>query len=114
MTRMDYVPYAYNISYPIPAQLDPALGAFLENVLTHASIEQKMSVFGSYFTQILISGALQPVLEIIRKSQIIVHMNLVNLSIPASASIYYSYLFSIISFSLLPTDDYFDAWFQLP
>ena len=73
-----------------------------------------MSMFGSYLTQVLISGALQPILEMIGKSQIIVHMNLVNISIPASATIYYSYLFSIISFNLLPTDDYFDAWFQLP
>jgi hypothetical protein len=111
VTRMDYVPMAYNISFPIPPQMDSSMGKFLENDLTHASIEKKMSVFGSYLTQVLISAALQPILEMINKSQIIVHMNLVNISIPAAASIYYSYLFSIIAFSLLPTDDYFDAWF---
>ncbi len=73
-----------------------------------------MSMFGSFIAQILISGSLQPIIDMINKSQIIVHMILVNISIPAFASIYYSYLFSIISFSLLPTDDYFDAWLKLP
>ena len=108
---MDYVPYAYNLTYPIPAQLDPASGAMLDSVLTHASLEQKMSMFGSFFVQVLVSGSIQPILDMIKKSQIIAHMTLVNISIPASSSIYFSFMFSIISFSLLPTSEYFDKWF---
>ena len=111
---MDYIPYAYNLTYQIPNQMDSALGALLNNVLTNASLSTKISMYGSFLIQVLISGSLQVIFEMIIKTQIIVHMNLVNIAIPASTSIYYSYLFSIISFSLLPTDDYFDAWFQLP
>ena len=91
--------------------MDSASGVLLNKVLTNASLEKKISMFGSFVFQVLVSGSIQPLLDMISKSQIITHMVLVNISIPASASIYYSYLFSIISFSLLPTDEYFYKWF---
>jgi hypothetical protein len=94
--------------------MDPKSGAVLKDVLINASLVTKINMFGSCIVQVLISGSLQQIFELIAEFQIIVHMNLVNISVPASVSIYYSYLFSIISFSLLPTDEYFDKWFQLP
>lgn len=41
----------------------------------------------------------------IKKLQIVVHMVLVSLAIPAVAQIYFSYLLDICAFSLFPTDE---------
>ena len=87
-------------------------GTALNSLLLNASLATKMNMFGSFFIQILVSGCLQKIFSAINKLQVIVHMELVNISIPAPASLYCSYLFSILSFSLLPTDDYFDKWFR--
>jgi hypothetical protein len=56
--RTDYVPFAYNITYPIPAQMDVSSGAFLNSVLLNASLATKMNMFGSFAIQVLISGCL--------------------------------------------------------
>lgn len=112
--RTDYVPYAYNITHNIPAQMNVDSGTVLDSILLDASLAVKINMFGSYAVQIVLSGSLQKLFDAINKLQVIVHMELVNISIPAPVSMYCSYLFSIISFSLLPTNEYFDEWFSLP
>lgn len=94
--------------------MDVNFGAALDSVLLNASFAAKMDMFGSFFIQVLVSGCLQQIFSLINKLQVIVHMVLVNVSIPATASLYFSYLFSILSFSLLPTDELYDDWFSLP
>jgi len=43
--------------------------------------------------------------------QIVVHMSLVNISMPGNASVFFGYLLQIVAFDMVPTDDPYDAIF---
>jgi len=43
--------------------------------------------------------------------QILVHMVLVNVSLPANASMFFSFLLQVVAFDVIPTDGPYDAIF---
>jgi hypothetical protein len=45
--------------------MDTAAGAIFDSVLTHASLENKMSMLGSFAAQVFVSGSLQSILDMI-------------------------------------------------
>jgi hypothetical protein len=65
--RTDYIPYAYNITYNIPAQMDVHSGTALNSLLLNASLATKMNMFGTFFIQVLVSGCLQQIFSAINK-----------------------------------------------
>ena len=50
----------------------------------------------------------------IKKLQIVVHITLVSLAIPATAQIFYGYLLDICAFSFFPSDELYTFAFDLP
>jgi len=60
---------------------------------------------------ILLQGGLNQLLGAVKKMQIVVHMSLVNVSMPGNASIFFRYLLKIVAFDLIPTDGAYDAIF---
>lgn len=66
-------------------------------------------LIGDFFFTFGISNLLAS----IKKMQIIVHMVLVNVSIPANAALFYAHFLEIVNFDILPTDGLYEYLFDL-
>jgi len=60
---------------------------------------------------VYLKGSLQLLLESVKKIEIMMHMSLMSLAMPGNASIFFSYLFKIFGFDLIPTDGLYDSIF---
>jgi len=69
-------------------------------------------VFGNFLINLLLQGSLQQLFSTIKKMQILVHMALVNVSLPANASMFFAYLLQIVAFDVVPTDNAYDTIFS--
>jgi len=68
-------------------------------------------VFGNFLVNLLLQGSLQQLFSTIKKMQILVHMALVNISLPANASMFFAFLLQVVAFDVIPTDGPYDAIF---
>lgn len=70
-------------------------------------------LLGSTAVNIMLAGPLQQILGIIKSTQILLHLLLINVATPASASIFFSQIMSLITLQFWDMDDFFDTLFQL-
>ena len=69
------------------------------------------SIYFTFFMNLILQGSLQQLLAALKKLQIMVHTMLINVTIPANASIFFGFLLNILAFDVIPLDDTFDSWF---
>lgn len=68
----------------------------------------------STIVNILLAGPLQQVLGVIKSTQILTHLLLINVATPASASIFFGQLMSLITLQLVDLTDTYTSVLQLP
>lgn len=74
----------------------------------------KITMIVTFLMTMVVKNQLNAMFSAIKKLQIIVHMVLVSLAIPAVAQIFFSYLLDICAFSLFPTDEIYTFLLDLP
>jgi len=67
----------------------------------------------SAIVQLIISGSLNSIFGATRYMQLLVHMMLINIMLPANASIFFGSLLKIAGFDLVPTDAMFVYLFDI-
>jgi len=67
----------------------------------------------SAIVQLIISGSLNTIFGTTRYMQLLVHMMLINIMLPANASIFFGSLLQIAGFDFVPTDDMFVYLFDI-
>ena len=68
-------------------------------------------LLGSTAVNLLMAGPLQQILGIIKSTQILLHLLLINVATPASASIFFSQIMSLITLQFWDMGDFFDTLF---
>jgi len=60
------------------------------------------------------TNALNEILGMLIYLQLVVYMPLMSVKFPATALILFGRIIEVVTFSLLPTDDWFPIWFNIP
>ena len=71
-------------------------------------------MLGNAVVNIALSGSLNQLWGMINSLQIVVHTPLVDVSFPENAKLVYKQMILVATFDVLPTDDWFPEWFDLP
>jgi hypothetical protein len=85
----------------LPQQINPKLGKQLEIASKALEGSSKALFLGNFALNILLSGAINQMLSALNKLQIMVHLLLVNVKIPANAAIFCQSLLGLVSFELI-------------
>jgi len=96
-----------------PPQIDPQVAKITQaasSALTGALGAGYITTFG---LNILLAGSLSTLLNQIRYLQIVVHMTLVRLKVPANAAIYFGALLQVAAFDFVPTDNAYTKLFDI-
>jgi hypothetical protein len=64
--------------------------------------------------RMVFSKVMQDILGALNFMQLVIYVPLINIKFPATALILYGEIISIVSFDLLPSDDLYPGWFNLP
>jgi len=105
------VPLAYNCTREISSQVSAAQSILPKVLGITLALAAGGAVLSYVVINIILQGSLQQLFQSIKKLQIVVHMSLVNVSMPGNASIFFSYLLQIVAFDVIPTDNAYDAVF---
>jgi len=68
---------------------------------------------GGALINIVLAGPLQQILGVIKSTQILLHLLLIDVATPASASIFFSKLMDLITLQFLDMDTFYDEHFAL-
>lgn len=98
---------------PIPTQLDPGTAEAIEIVGATAGAGMGASFSFNVVLNLLVSQSLNQMLSSIKNLQVIVHLTLVNVIIPANATIFFSMIFQIIAFDPIDIEEYVVDFFEL-
>ena len=82
------------------------MGASVQGAITGITLS-------STLMSILVAGPLNQILDAVKALQITSHLMLINVQQPANSQIFFGLLMSILSLQLIPTSEYFTAWFKL-
>ena len=89
--------------------MDPETGEDVESLANVAAATTKFFFSASFFVNLFLVGGLSQILSMIQNLSIIVHMQLVNVKIPATAHIFFNSLLSIVAFDIIdnsPIEDW--------
>lgn len=60
-----------------------------------------------------LAGPLQQILEVIKSTQILVHLLLIDVPSPATTNLFFGQLMNLIALQFFDMNDFFDSFFQL-
>mmetsp|Transcript_34941 Transcript_34941/g.42830 ORF Transcript_34941/g.42830 Transcript_34941/m.42830 type:complete len:94 (-) Transcript_34941:1640-1921(-) len=90
---------------PLPTQLDPGTAATIQAVGATASAGVGASFSFNIILNLVASQSLNQMLSSIKNLQVIVHLTLVNVIIPANAMIFFAAILEIIAFDPIDIED---------
>ncbi len=94
------------LTTPEAAAQAAQMGASVQGAITGVTLSSTLMT-------ILVAGPLNQILDAVKALQITSHLMLINVQQPANSQIFCGLLMSILSLQLIPTSDYFSAWFKL-
>jgi hypothetical protein len=68
---------------------------------------------GNFVMNFFLTAGLSQLWSMINTQQIIVMMPLFNLNLPANAGMFFGFIMNLASFNLLPTDRFYNAYFNM-
>jgi len=89
----------------IPNQMDPALYGSIEGLAGILANGGKAVVVANFVLNVLLGGALSQLFAAISKLQIMVHLLITNVVIPANAQVFSSGLLSLVTYEIIETED---------
>ena len=103
----------HNMRKPIPTQLDPGTAQAIEVIGTTAGASVGASFSFNVVLNLIISQGLNQMLSSIKNLQVIVHLTLIHVVIPANAQIFFSMIFEIIAFDPVNISEQVIEFFEL-
>ena len=92
----------------LPTMIDPAEASVLEAVGAFASASAGASLTFNFVLNLLMSTSLNSMLSAIKNLQVIVHLTLLSVVVPANAQIFFGAIAELISFDPIEIDEIID------
>jgi hypothetical protein len=107
---------AFAVRVRIPLQTDAEdTSVIVTKVLTDSvGTAGEVILWTQFVARILFSGAMNEVLGMMGFLQLVIYLPLVDVKFPPTAQLLYNQLTSIVTFDLLPTDDFYPLIFSFP
>ena len=102
-----------SVASNIPMQLKPAEAVSLGRLASSISTSTKAVVVSNFIMNLLQGGTLSSLFGAIGKLQIMVHLLITNVRIPANAQIYFSGLLELVTYSIVDTEPLMRKWLNL-
>lgn len=94
--------------------MDPTGSATLQAAAATVKAASKSVVIANFAVNLFIGGALQQLFSAIRKLTIMVHLLIINVSIPANAQFFFAGLLSFVTFDIIELGPYIRSGLNLP
>jgi len=102
-----------DIRQAIPNQIDPDAAAAVAQAGAAASSAVGASVTINIVLNLIMSASMNQMLSSIKNLQVIVHLCLLGVIVPANAQIFFEYLFEMIAFDPVDVTEYINFGFSL-
>ena len=97
----------------MPTQLDPALANGLNNLVSAVTDTAKGVMISNFVFNLFLGGLLSELFQSMTKLQIMVHLLITNVLIPANAQIYFSALLSLVTYDFVEMEGSIRNGFKL-
>jgi len=94
--------------------MDPTGSATLQAAAATVKAASKSVVIANFAVNLFLGGALQQLFSAIRKLTIMVHLLIINVSIPANAQVFFAGLLSFVTFDIIELGPYIRSGLNLP
>ena len=93
--------------------MDAKLGAILDNIGAALEKGSKAVVIFNFVINMILSGALQEMFAAMKKMQIMIHLLLVNVIVPANCQMFFNSLLSLVTYDIIEFGPYITKWMKL-
>lgn len=101
------------ISKSVPLQLDKKVGAILAGVGLAIQNGSKAVVVANFVLNMALSGMLQEMFAAMKKMQLMIHLLLINVVVPASCQMFFNSLLNLVTYNIVDFSPYLKRGLKL-